>query len=640
MLAMSKEINLNNKYRVLLTEVLPYELPLMLDNEGFYLNMQDENLREILRETFPWKQEQWTIPFDYSVRKYGGDKSRKLSLMHPFIQLQCVDFYQKHDYYMLSLCSNSPFSIRYIANRAKCIFNVEEDESNAVEDQQKRIEVLDEEIEKRYRSYFCYKRYDMMYKFFTSGDYLRLEQKFSHLMTMDVASCFYHIYTHTIAWAVKGKEQAKLNKEGTFEVEFDNLIRSANYNETCGIIVGPEVSRIFAEIILQRIDVNILNQLKQEPLSIKLGRDYEVRRYVDDHYIYANSQENLHKILEVYKKELQYYKLFINESKLEFLERPFVSDVSDAKREINFLISGIADRWLEKGTDGRYLHNLKNEMKAFMTIINDFRSLSHRYKQKYGTLNRYLLTLLISQVGKELEQEHTSDASGGLLLMYTEIAFYAFSLDMNASASIKMCRILEYLHRWAENCTDKTILSELENRISREMKRCLDIYDTKRKGNETNLEVLNLLLCLSHLMRNPIPRSRLMKLFNISDGNAEDFVHLNYFQICTLLYIIGGDSSYEDIRTKIVAEIKKRLAEDNAMLHADNAMLFLDTLVCPHIKKAEKKDILVKSYNYTNNTAYKKLKIYSGTNRWFFNWDKTYDLSDLLSKKEYHSPYE
>ena len=64
---MSKEINLNNKYRVLLTEVLPYELPLMLDNEGFYYNMQDENLRKIFKEACPWKSDQWTIPFDYFV---------------------------------------------------------------------------------------------------------------------------------------------------------------------------------------------------------------------------------------------------------------------------------------------------------------------------------------------------------------------------------------------------------------------------------------------------------------------------------------------------------------------------------------------------------------------------------------------
>ena len=449
---MNKEVNLNNKYRVLLTEVLPYELPLMLDNEGFYLNMQEEMLRKIVEDTFPWKQEQWTIPFDYSVRRYGGDKSRKLSLMHPFTQLQWTDFYKDHDYYMLSLCCNSPFSIRYIANRAKCIFKAEEKDTVDTHELQKRVEILDDEIEKRYRSYFSYKRYDMMYKFFISGDHLRLEQKYTHLMKMDIASCFYHIYTHTIAWAVKGKEPSKINKQGTFEAKFDLLIRSANYNETCGIIVGPEISRIFAEIILQRIDVNVLNRLKREPLSLKLGCDYEVRRYVDDHYIYANSKEILQKILEIYKEELLYYKLFINESKLEILERPFVSDVSDAKREINTLISSVAEKWLKKDLDGKYTYVVKNEMKAFTSVVNEFRSLSHRYKQKYGTLNRYFLTLLISQIKNEFKREQNSDASSGLLLMYTEIAFYVFSLDMNASASIKMCRIIDYLYKWAEKC--------------------------------------------------------------------------------------------------------------------------------------------------------------------------------------------
>lgn len=638
---MSEEINLNNKYRVLLTEVLPYELPLMLDNEGFYLNMLDQSLRKILFDAFSTKQGKWTIPFDYSVRKYGDDKSRKLSLIHPFTQLDVADFYEKHDYYMLSLCSNSPFSIRYIANRAKCIFKVEEVESEGVPGQQRRIEVSDDDIEISYRSYFSYKRYDMMYKFFTSGDCLRLEQKYSHLMKMDIASCFYHIYTHTIAWAVKGREQAKnLIGKSTFENDFDSLMQRTNYNETNGIIVGPEISRIFAEIILQRIDVNVLNRLKQEPLSLKLGRDYEVRRYVDDHYIYANSEDNLRLILDVYKEELQHYKLYVNENKLEFMQRPFVSDVSDAKHEINELISKIAVRWLEKDPDGKYLHIVKNEMKAFTTIVDSFRSLSHRYKQKYGTLNRYFLSLLISQIGKELKLERIPDASAGMLLMYAEIAFYVFSLDMNASASIKICRILEYLHRWAENCTDETILPELENRIYREVKRCLDIYETNRKDNETNLEVLNLLLCLSHLMKTPIPRSQLVILFNISDSKTEDFERLNYFQICTLLYIIGRDADYADIRTKIVKEANRRLIGEYALRHADNAMLFFDLIVCPYINKQEVKNIIIKVYNCSETAFGNKYRELTKSKRWFFNWDKTHDLSELLSKKEYHSPYE
>ncbi len=639
---MSKDINLNNAYRVLLTEVLPYELPLMLDNEGFYLNMQDEDLQNIFNETFKRKLKGWTIPFNYSIRKYGEDKSRKLSLMHPFSQLKCTEFYTKYDYYMLSLCSNSPFSIRYIAGRAQCVFKAEDIENEEAQNKQKRVEVIDGETEKLYRSYFRYKRYDMMFKFFTSGDYLRLEQKYTHLMKMDIASCFYHIYTHTIAWAVKGKESAKnLIGKSTFENDFDTLMQHINYNETNGIIVGPEVSRIFAEIILQRVDINVLNRLKQEPYSLKLGRDYEVRRYVDDHYIYANNKEKLRLILDVYKEELQFYKLFINESKLDFWERPFVSDVSDAKREINNLISTISERWLVKNENGKYKHTIKDEIKPFTFIVDSFRSITHRFNQKYGILNRYFLSLLITQLDKESKNEHAVNAPAELLLMYLEVAFYVFSLDMNVSASIKVCRIIDHLHRWAEKCAKKTILSELENRINREVKRCLDIYEVYKKNGETNLEALNLMLCLSRIMKTPISRAQLVKLFNIVSDNPTEYANLNYFQICTLLYIIGEETIYEDIRVNILEEIKSRVEKENAMLYADNAMLFLDALVCPFFNKREKKDILMKVFTeYNDETAYRKLKIYNRNERWFFNWNKTCNLSELISKKEYHSPYE
>ena len=109
----------NNKYRVLLTEVLPYELPLVLNNEAFYENMQDDNLHNLFISVFSkcMKKKDWTIPFDYNVRRVGGEKSRKLSLIHPLTQLGCVDHYEKYDEYMLNLCSHSPFSIRFISKK-------------------------------------------------------------------------------------------------------------------------------------------------------------------------------------------------------------------------------------------------------------------------------------------------------------------------------------------------------------------------------------------------------------------------------------------------------------------------------------------------------------------------------------------
>ena len=79
---------LNNKYRVLLTEVLPYELPIMLDNEAFYQNMLDDETRKVFEKTFEGvlRPQHWSIPFDYSIRRMGGEKSRRLSLIHPLTQ--------------------------------------------------------------------------------------------------------------------------------------------------------------------------------------------------------------------------------------------------------------------------------------------------------------------------------------------------------------------------------------------------------------------------------------------------------------------------------------------------------------------------------------------------------------------------
>lgn len=100
---MRTESKLNNKYRVLLTEVLPYELPLMLNNDAFYENMQDESLRKAFLNVFNGivKSGTWTIPFDYDIRRIGGERSRKLSLMHPMTQLDCVEHYAKYDDYMI-----------------------------------------------------------------------------------------------------------------------------------------------------------------------------------------------------------------------------------------------------------------------------------------------------------------------------------------------------------------------------------------------------------------------------------------------------------------------------------------------------------------------------------------------------------
>lgn len=641
--------DLNNKYRVLLTEVLPYELPLVLNNEAFYENMQVESLQNLFKSVFNTivtNKERWTIPFDYNVRRVGGEKSRKLSLVHPFTQLDCVDHYEKYDEYMLNLCSHSPFSIRFISKKAKCVFPLEEEayEDSEVlpeEAAEQVIELDNNATEKRYQSYFSYKKYDLAYKFFESGDHLRLEQKFSHMMTLDITGCFYHIYTHTVAWAVKGKEVAKENiNADTFEKSFDQLMQHANYNETNGIVVGPEVSRIFAEIILQAVDLAILRQLKEKGYA--LGRDYEIRRYVDDSFVYANSRKVLDDICAVYKEQLAFYKLDINEKKRECFERPFTSGVSDAKRQVNKMVAEFKEKHLKReekeGDEKHYATAMRSDYSVFTSFVKHFRSITHQFQQHYGDLNKYALTLLLNQIRREIKNEMIP--SQNLLTAYTDIAFFLFSLDMHTTASYRLCSILDCLVRWSNKATEAETKQELTTRIRREAKRVIDIYQADLSDENTNLEVLNLLITLHRIIGYMIPVSQIDALFGLDNTNGKGYEHLNYFQICTLLYLIENTPTYDNVRSGIEKEIVSRLYAPKQLRKADNACLFFDVMTCPYVTRDTSLTIIVNCLGVKRNSAGVKRAELVKPKRWFFDWDKGHDITDYLEKKEYHSPYE
>ncbi|EXS67912.1 hypothetical protein BF95_26490 [Sphingobium sp. Ant17] len=64
-------------------------------------------------------------------------------------------------------------------------------------------------------------------------------------------------------------QTAKDNTNSTgFANEFDRLMQSMNYNETNGICVGPEISRVFAEIIFSEVDRRILRTLADKKYDI------------------------------------------------------------------------------------------------------------------------------------------------------------------------------------------------------------------------------------------------------------------------------------------------------------------------------------------------------------------------------------
>ncbi len=302
----------NSKYRVLLSEVLPYETPLFFDNVGFFTHMETGKITEdSLRELF--KNPQYTIPFNYKVQRNARKGSRILSVIHPVNQLEVVNFYENYDLSLLQATKDSPFSLRYINAIAKLHYNASKGYTSTCLQPEKELSDDNQQI-KEYVSYFAYQSIDRMYKFFNGMPLFRLEQKYAIMRKLDVTSCFYHIYTHSVTWAVMSKELAKSSiGKRTLGNDFDKLMQRCNYNETNGIVVGPEVSRIFAELILRRIDLNVLTALKEKGLIF--GVHYEIRRYVDDMMLFANEENTLDVVESIIGQELEFYKLVLNKAK-------------------------------------------------------------------------------------------------------------------------------------------------------------------------------------------------------------------------------------------------------------------------------------------------------------------------------------
>lgn len=126
----------------------------------------------------------------------------------------------------------------------------------------------------------------------------------------DISRFYHSIYTHSLTWAAYGKEKYKKAPKtysGSLADRLDAIVRSCNRNQTIGIPVGPETSRILADIISSRIDEEIA-QMIAIPQS-------NVDRLQDDWFIGTTSLEAadaaIAAIIAIYRR----YELDINGEK-------------------------------------------------------------------------------------------------------------------------------------------------------------------------------------------------------------------------------------------------------------------------------------------------------------------------------------
>lgn len=649
------KINKDDKTRILLTELLPYEVPMLFSNEGFYQIINKGNYSKFFERIIQLSKaggdgKKYGIPFNYDIRKNIEGETRTLSVIHPYCQYYFIELYEKYDSLMLHLCSKSHFSLRRISKVAKFFYSpdfVYSEDNHKNADLEVEPEVLDAET-KYLKSYFTYYPIDLIYKFYDRNEFQRLEQRFNYLMEFDISKCFYHIYTHSVTWAVKDKESAKRNaREISFENTFDKLMQLANYNETNGIVVGPEISRIFAEIILQQVDINVLKKLEGQ---YKYGIDYEVRRYVDDYFVFSNDSKILETVKKEFKKELGFYKLYLNPTKSDIKTPPFITSVTVGKRELQELLLSLYDSLFEVKEKIAVGSDIKENVKVLSRIrrpnsvsqrfIKDFQCIVKRNGLTYDILSKDIIRFFktkFTNILKEGELEHDKEVVENLFLVLFDILFYAYSLNINSNTTFKLAQIIVLACKYLEN-QNAELRHTIYSKISKEADFVLTNFQRKSKTSETNIETLNLIIALKKLDDNyALSVRKISEIFGIEGQN--NFERLNYFHIITLLYYIENKTEYIDLKNQIEKTVEQKFNDnEDPFSKSEFTMLFFDYINCPFVSDKSKRKILQNSGYATKNLA-DKIKEITDQRIWFMNWDTDIDLERVLKKKEWGSSY-
>lgn len=136
-----------------------------------------------------------------------------------------------------------------------------------------------------------------------------------YLVKADISNCFPSIYTHSLPWALVGKNKAKdnKNKKDEWYNKLDLYTRNIKFGETHGLLIGPHTSNLLSEIILIRID------------NILYSKGWRYVRNIDDYTCYVATYEEGQLFLTDLSEQLREYDLTLNHKKTMIEKLPSAS---------------------------------------------------------------------------------------------------------------------------------------------------------------------------------------------------------------------------------------------------------------------------------------------------------------------------
>lgn len=670
-MALKKNIKLDKKdyTRALLCDTQPADCPIIFSNDGLYVNLADFEvnyrvstdftpfssfLKNIINPSLDLsisvdereqKKRKQSFPFGYCIVK-DVFSLRRLSLIHPRSQLNYCEFYKNYSSVITYNSSKSNYSIRFPKKVANSFFLYERNEAERYKGED--IETTEDELMRRYSSsYFSYGGFNRIYKLFQSKVFFDLEKRFSTMWMLDVSHCFDSIYTHSVSWALKNKTfiRKHVANGNQFGQELDTLMQRSNNNETNGIPIGSEFSRVFAELIFQRIDNNIESDLMNEHGWVN-KKDYVILRYVDDFIVFCNNESNAEMISKTINMKLNEFNLQLNVNKLKKYSRPFCTSKTGLIVKINELIQSLESKLYKKDDGVITLNNIRSKHDLKVYMINNIKSICLDRQSSYSDVSAYLLSSLSKRLislihyfsfgeGKNEEVKKIKD----VIFTLSDLMLFFFSVNPTVSSSYKLSKTMIIVNNYL-----KEISTDYSNIF---MTSLVNTAENINFGDNDNglfiddyisIEKVNLILAATFFGDN--------YLINTSFFNG--IMHkkkLDYFTIISLLFYFRNRNSFQELKGIVEGKIVDLLCSDMDLLQSsEKAHLFLDVMSCPFVSIKTRRLIYKK---YLKCFEPKKLRTHSEIENdlasllkfyWFVKWDEL-NLLKMIEKKELKESY-
>ena len=428
-----------NKIDYLLTDIMPVEISELFSYGKFYeflLEHQkelDAIVVDLMKtkstgEELPFNGGWWaSTPLKYNILK-GVDGSREINLTQPISALNIYFFIECYLKEILSFLEiNNYFSLRYHRKNNDLFYKRRT--NRLTEYFAKTSRKIDKSVLQQTGAYFKIHKFNSVSSFTNSRLWQQCNFKYRCFAKVDYKSCFDSIYTHTYKWIVERNTiDSKVAKNSNLFIVIDRVLQNINGKSSNGVIVGPEFSRMIAEILLQHIDKEILQTLQAKGLGV--SKDFRIFRYVDDIYIFANTPIVIDTVIKTIELTAQKYLLHLNEFKYYTTETPVV--LNSWIEKTRAFADKISDLFFKK----RELHERKEELDYLVKngyisldrLKNEFSLLMTEFPKDRRFIVSFVLSTLLNNISNKKDGYKLFDKDKtGKAYVFLELALFAYS---------------------------------------------------------------------------------------------------------------------------------------------------------------------------------------------------------------------